>query len=82
VKIAIVRLLILLSASRAPAQSRTSVGLDPLKHLRKGVGAWPLIGHASTPAEQNVNATLNRLNERIAKTLTDCDGSFAIGRSR
>jgi hypothetical protein len=44
--------------------------------LRKGVDAFPLIAHASTAAEQNVNATLNQLNERMANTLKDCDGSY------
>lgn len=79
-RIATILLLILLSASRAPAQSRNSVSLDfrlePVKQLRKGVDAWPLIAHPSTPAEQSVNAILNRLNERMAKALRDCDGNY------
>ena len=50
--------------------------MKPIEHLRKGVDAWPLIAHASSSAEQNVNATLNQLNERMTKTLTDCDGGY------
>jgi hypothetical protein len=76
VRVGIVLLLVLLSASLAPAQSRNSVSLEPIKQLRKGVDAWPLIVHASTPAEQSVNAILNRLNARMAKALKDCDGNY------
>lgn len=75
-RIATVLLLVLLSASLAPAQSRNSVSLEPISQLRKGVDAWPLIAHPSTPAEKSVNATLNRLNERMAKVLKDCDGNY------
>jgi hypothetical protein len=76
VRIAIVLLLILLSAGLASAQSRNSVSLEPIKQLRKGVDAWPLIAHAATPAEQSVNSILSRLNERMAKTLKDCDDNY------
>jgi len=47
-----------------------------MRQLRKDVDAWPLIAYPSTPAEQNVNAILKRLNERMAKVLKDCDGNY------
>ena len=57
-------------------QRPDSVKLKPIKQLRKGVDAWPLIADASTPAERNINATLTRLNERMVKSLVDCDRSY------
>lgn len=72
----IVLLLVMLSAGLAPAQSRNSVSLEPIKQLRKGVDAWPLIDQPSTPAERSVNSILSRLNERMAKSLKDCDGRY------
>lgn len=69
-------LLLSLCGIRAPAQSRNSVNFAPERHLRKGVDAWPLIVRASTPAEQKVNAILNQLNERMAKSLIDCDANY------
>ncbi|MGC2638387.1 MAG: hypothetical protein WA294_14480 [Acidobacteriaceae bacterium] len=75
-RIAIVLLLVSLSAGRVPAQSGDSARLEPIRQLRKGVDAWPLIAHASTPAERSVNAILNRLNERMTKALSDCDENY------
>ena len=62
------------AASTAPQQADSgTVQLTPMKHLRKGVDAWPLIENPTSPAEQRVNATLTRLNQRLAKALQDCD---------
>jgi hypothetical protein len=51
------------------------IKLAPMKHLRKGVDAWPLIANPAGAAEQRVNATLTRLNERLGKALQDCDAN-------
>jgi len=62
------------SASSASPQAATAnLQLTPVKELRKGVDAWPLIVNPSTPAEQRVNATLTRLNLRLAQALRECD---------
>jgi len=52
------------------------VSLEPIKQLRAGVDAWPMIANASTPAEQQVNALLHRLNEHMVESLKDCDGNY------
>jgi hypothetical protein len=79
-KSAIVLMLVLLSASLAAAQAQNSLSLEPGRALREGsdavVDAWPVIAHASTPAEQRVNAVLNRLNERMTKALRVCDARY------
>jgi hypothetical protein len=49
------------------------VKLGQIKHLRKGVDLWPLIGNASTPMEQRINGTLTRLNQGMEETLRECD---------
>jgi hypothetical protein len=79
-KAAMALLLVLLSAILAAAQTQSSVSLAPGRALRGGsdavVDAWPLIAHASTAAEQRVNAILIRLNERMTKALKVCDASY------
>ena len=47
--------------------------IEPIKTLRKGVDAWPLIVNPGTPAELLVNSTLTQLNLRLALALRDCD---------
>ena len=47
--------------------------VEPVKQLRKGVDAWPLIVLPSTPAAQKVNATLTRQNGLLIQSLNDCD---------
>ncbi|MGC2110181.1 MAG: hypothetical protein WA655_11740 [Candidatus Korobacteraceae bacterium] len=44
-----------------------------MKQLRQGVDLWPLIAHPRNPAEQRINATLTRLNQRLAQAVKDCD---------
>jgi hypothetical protein len=53
--------------------SAGNIQLSPVKELSKGVEAWPLIVNPATPAEQRVNATLTRLNLRLAQALRECD---------
>jgi hypothetical protein len=57
------------------AISSANLQLSPVKELRKGVDAWPLIVNPATPAEQRVNATLTRLNLRLAQALRECDAA-------
>lgn len=61
------------AASASPQAATASLQLTPVKELRKGVEAWPLIVNPATPAEQRVNATLTRLNLRLAQALRECD---------
>ena len=49
---------------------------EPVKQIRKGVDAWPLIVNLSTPATQRVNETLTRLNRRMVQSLHDCDADY------
>ena len=50
--------------------------MEPIKQLRKGVDAWPLIVSPGTPAAQRVNETLTRLNRQLAQSLHDCDAGY------
>lgn len=58
------------------AKGLDSAKLEPVKQLRKGVDAWPLIVNPANPAEERVNATLTRLNLRLAKAVSGCVGSW------
>ena len=52
------------------------IRLAPIRQLRKGVDAWPLILNPSSPAEQRVNATLMLMNDRLKMALRDCDAAY------
>lgn len=54
-----------------------TIHLLPVRQLRKGVDAWPLIDHPVTLAELRVNASLQRMNQRLAGALRDCDANYA-----
>jgi hypothetical protein len=58
-----------------PSNAALDGGLkvEPVKQLRKGVDAWPLIVNPGNAAEQRVNATLTRLNLRLTQALHNCD---------
>ena len=68
------------SNSAASANPQTaaagSLQLTPVKELRKGVVAWPLIVNPGTPAETRVNATLTKLNLVLAQSLRECDATL------
>lgn len=67
-------LFLLITSATTPAQGQASIlKVEPIKQLRKGVDAWPLIVNPANPAEQKVNAALTRLNLRLTKALTECD---------
>lgn len=53
-----------------------SLRVEPVKQLRKGVDAWPLIADPATPAARRVNEILARLNHRLAQSLHDCDADY------
>jgi hypothetical protein len=53
------------------------VNLEAMRQLRDGVDAWPLIANPSTAAQQRINATLTRLNQRMQKSLAECDANYA-----
>jgi hypothetical protein len=61
------------AASASPQAATANLRLTSVKELRKGVDAWPLIVNPASPAEQRVNATLTRLNQRLAQALNECD---------
>lgn len=60
-------------AGNTQAMGAAILKLEPVKQLRKGVDAWPLIVNPSNPAEQHVNETLTQLNLRLTKALSECD---------
>ncbi len=62
-----------LATNSNPQAATANLQLTPVKELRKSVDAWPLIVNPATPAEQRVNATLTRLNLRLAQALRECD---------
>lgn len=66
----------LVPGSLALAQAQFPVSLEPMTQLRKGVDAWPLISHPSTPGERQVNDALNRLNENMVRSLKECDANY------
>jgi len=63
--------------SAGDPSAAAALKLAPITQLRKGVDLWPLIAMPATPAEERVNATLTRLNTRLAKAVKDCDASYA-----
>ena len=65
------------SAEPYPQRKDTpALHLEPIKQLRKGVDAWPLILNPASPAEQRVNATFTMLNKHLEQALHDCDGDY------
>jgi hypothetical protein len=67
-------LLLLLAASAAfAADQPATIPVEPVKQVRKGVDAWPLIQNPRTPAEIRVNAALTKLNQRLQQALATCD---------
>jgi hypothetical protein len=53
-----------------------NLGIEPVKEIRKGVDAWPLILNPDTPVAKRVNETLTRLNRSLAQALHDCDADY------
>jgi hypothetical protein len=63
-------------AQTTGAAAGLAVKLDSVEQLRKGADAWPLIANPSTPAQQRINATLTRLNQKLAESLKQCDADY------
>ena len=58
-------------------EPNTSIRLSPILQIRKGVDAWPQILHPKNDAERRINGYLTDLNTRLARSLADCDASYA-----
>jgi hypothetical protein len=58
------------------AANAGGIQISPIKHLRKGVDAWPLIANPSSPAERRVNEFLLAENLRLEQNLRDCDADM------
>jgi Deacetylase PdaC len=63
-------------SGNAQTPAAGSLRMEPVKQLRKGVDAWPMIVSTGTPAAQRVNETLTRLNRQLMQSLHDCDADY------
>lgn len=78
VKIAWLALLIPGVGTAAPTVAQdASIRLSPIRQIRKGVDAWPLILDPKGDRERKINGYLTDLNTRLARSLADCDASYA-----
>jgi hypothetical protein len=59
-----------------PATATGTVDISPVKRLRKGVDAWPLIISPINPATRRVNSVLTLLNQKLASSLSRCDSDY------
>jgi hypothetical protein len=50
--------------------------LQPIRQLRKGVDAWPLILNANDAASKRVNQTLEEMNQELTSALKECDTNY------
>ncbi len=70
-----------LRAQSPPANAKPGASqffkLEPVRQLRKGIDAWPLILHANDAALKRVNAILQEMNQKLALALKDCDTNYA-----
>lgn len=75
----IVCLALLLSAipTLAQAVAQAQVRLSPIRHVRKGVDAWPLILNPKSDSERRINNYLNDLNAQLSHSLSECDANYA-----
>ncbi len=60
-----------------PSTGQT-VKIGPIKQLRKGVDAWPLIENADSSTARRVNATLMQMNRKLKSTLRECDTHYLM----
>jgi len=63
-------------AHAKPAETQV-FNLEPVRQLRKGVDAWPLILYANDAASKRVNAILQEMNQRLTGALKECDTNYA-----
>ncbi len=64
------------SSGIPPTTGAGTIQIEPVKELRKGVDMWPLIVNPGNAAEQRVNATLTKLNNRLTQALKVCDAGI------
>lgn len=64
-----------------PSNGRTNqtsfYKFPPIKQVRKGADAWPLILDANDAASKRVNAILQEMNLKLALDLKECDTNYA-----
>ncbi len=63
-------------ANATPGESQF-FKLEPVRQLRKGIDAWPLILNANDAASKRANAILQEMNQKLALALKDCDTNYA-----
>jgi hypothetical protein len=64
------------AGGRSQATSSEMVNVGPIRKLRKGVDAWPIIGRPDNSATRQINETLAQLNLRLAQSLRECDSDL------
>jgi hypothetical protein len=75
-KIAYLVLLLSGFATWVQALAQAPVQLSPIRQIRKGVDAWPLILNPNTDAERRINKHLNDLNAQLSHYLKDCHDNY------
>lgn len=70
------------SSLLAQATAASAVQLAPVTQLRKGVDLWPLIVAPTGPPQQQINATLTRLNQRLVRAIRTCDTGYTASLKR
>jgi hypothetical protein len=76
-KIAYLAFLLSGLATLAQAVSQAPVQLSPVRQIRKGVDAWPLIPNPKNDAERRIDKYLSDLNAHLAQALKNCDANYA-----
>ena len=76
-KIAYLALLLSCFATLVQAVAAAPVQLSPIRRIRKGVDAWPLILNPKNDAERKINGHLTDLNTSLSHSLKECDANYA-----
>ncbi len=77
-------LALLLSSFTAPVQAsaQAPVQLSPIRQVRKGVDAWPLILNPRNDAERRINKYLSGLNAQLSHSLKECHANYTQRMSK
>lgn len=59
--------------AQSSARSATPVRLEPIRSVRAGVAAWPLLVQPQSAAERAIDADLMRRNGELRQSLSECD---------
>ncbi len=83
-KIVSVALLLLSSTTLVQAFAQAPVQLSPIRHIHKGVDAWPLILNPKNDAERRINGNITDLNAHLFRALKDCHANYiqTMGKKR